>query len=60
MAVFLCAEESCPTFPSRVRRIHWPLPDPAATGGTKAVRLRAFRRVRTELRRRIGALMEMV
>jgi arsenate reductase len=60
MVVFLCAGEACPIFPARVERIHWPLPDPAAVKGSRDRRLRAFRRVRTELHQRIGALMELV
>lgn len=59
-AVFLCAEESCPVFPVRVERIHWPMADPAAATGSHSDRMKAFRRARTELRRRIGALMEIV
>ena len=31
LAVTLCAEEVCPVFPGRVRRLHWPIPDPAST-----------------------------
>jgi thioredoxin type arsenate reductase len=59
VVVFLCAEEVCPIFPARVQRIHWPLPDPAAVRGRQEKRMAAFRRVRTELHLRIGALMEM-
>jgi len=58
--VFLCADEICPVFPARVERIRWPLPDPAAVKGSRDQRLRAFRRVRTELHQRIGALMELL
>lgn len=53
--VTLCAEEVCPVFFGNVERIHWPLPDPAATGGTEEERLAAFRATRDELRRRIEA-----
>ncbi len=60
VVIFLCADEICPVFPARVERIHWPLPDPAAEKGSRDKRLRAFRRVRTELHQRIGALMELV
>ena len=49
------AAETCPTFPGRVQRIHWSLPDPAAAGGDEMQRLAAFARVRDELRRRLGA-----
>ena len=29
VVVTLCAEEVCPVLPGSVRRLHWPLPDPA-------------------------------
>ncbi len=53
VVVTLCREEICPVFPGPVRRLHWPLPDPAAVSGTEEERLRAFREVRDEIRRRI-------
>ena len=28
--ITLCAEEVCPTLPSRAQRLHWPISDPAA------------------------------
>jgi len=54
--VALCAEEVCPVFLGRAKRLHWPLPDPAAAEGTGDERLEAFRRVRDEIARRIGGL----
>jgi arsenate reductase len=36
--VTLCAEEVCPVVPGGVRRLHWPLPDPASAGETDAER----------------------
>ena len=29
--ITLCAEEVCPVFLSKARRLHWPIPDPAST-----------------------------
>ena len=54
--VTLCAEgaESCPVVPGEVRRIHWPLPDPAAA--PEAEKLAAFRAARDEIRWRVAAL----
>jgi arsenate reductase len=54
--VTLCAEEVCPVFLGKARRIHWGLPDPAHAGGTDAERLQAFREVRDELRRRLAVV----
>lgn len=47
--VTLCAEEVCPVVPGRVRRLHWPLPDPAAATGDDDTRLKAFRETRDRL-----------
>lgn len=44
------AAENCPTFPERVRRIHWSFDDPAQATGTEAERMQVFRRVRDEIR----------
>jgi arsenate reductase len=51
IVITLCAEEVCPVFLGRARRLHWPLPDPAAAGADGAPQ--RFREVRDELRRRI-------
>lgn len=56
LVVTLCAEEVCPLFPRPVRKLHWPLPDPALARGSEAERLAAFRAVRDELARRIPGL----
>jgi arsenate reductase len=56
--VTLCDEESCPFFPGDVQRLHWGMPDPAAAEGDEESRLRAFREVRDELRRRIPDLFQ--
>jgi arsenate reductase len=50
------AAEQCPIFPA-LRRIHWSLPDPAASKGTHAERLEVFRHVRNELDSRIRAFV---
>jgi protein-tyrosine-phosphatase len=54
--VTLCAEEVCPVWLGEATRLHWGLPDPAHAGDTEAERLQAFRDVRDELGRRIGAV----
>jgi arsenate reductase len=56
LVVTLCAEEVCPVFPRRVRKLHWPLPDPAAGPPPSTHPLDAFRDVRDELARRIAEL----
>ena len=56
VVITLCAEEVCPVFLGKARRIHWGLPDPAGVQGTDAERLESFRRVRDELRRRLSVV----
>ena len=47
------AHESCPVFPGRTQRLHWPFADPAAVEGTEEARLTAFREVREQIRARV-------
>ena len=54
--VTLCAGEVCPAYPPAVRRLHWPLPDPAGASGTEADRLAGFRSVRDAIAARLEAL----
>jgi protein-tyrosine-phosphatase len=51
--ITLCAEEECPVFLGKARRLHWGLPDPAAVIGSEEEILSAFRKIRDELLRRI-------
>lgn len=53
--VTLCAEEVCPLFLGAARRLHWPIPDPAAADPAlgHAERLGRFRAARDEIRRRL-------
>jgi arsenate reductase len=44
------AKESCPLFFGKAMRLHHNFNDPAAIEGSEAKRLRAFRKVRDELR----------
>jgi arsenate reductase len=50
------AKASCPVFSGTTKRIHWSFDDPAAVEGSQEQRLAAFRRVRDELRGRLGGL----
>ena len=54
-AITLCAEESCPVLPAAVRRLHWPLEDPAALRGSEEEVRARFRQARDEIRRRLEA-----
>ena len=48
------ANEHCPVFPGKTKRIHWSFEDPAAATGDEAARLAVFRRVRDLIRRRLS------
>jgi arsenate reductase len=54
--VTLCGDgqEVCPVVAAEVRRVHWPLPDPAAA--PEHERRDAFRRIREEIRWRMTSL----
>ena len=47
------ANEACPAFPDDPTHIHWGFPDPATATGSEEARLRAFRRIRDEIKRRV-------
>jgi arsenate reductase len=49
------ANESCPIFPNATHRLHWSLPDPSKATGAHDDQLAMYRRVRDELRTRIGS-----
>ena len=52
------ANEQCPVFPGKTKRIHWSFDDPAAAAGDEAARLAVFRRVRDEIGERLRAFVE--
>jgi protein-tyrosine-phosphatase/N-acetylglutamate synthase-like GNAT family acetyltransferase len=58
LVITLCAEEVCPAFYGPVRRIHWPIPDPATSDPavTREQLLERFRTART----RIGARLDLI
>jgi arsenate reductase len=54
VVITLCAEEECPVFLGRARRLHWGLPDPGGAGLSEEEKLQTFRVVRDELKRRLS------
>lgn len=55
LIVTLCADEVCPVTPAAVRRLHWPLEDPAEGFGEEELLLR-FRETRDLLTEKIAEL----
>lgn len=54
LIVTLCADEVCPLVPGNVKRLHWPIPDPAAGD------IAAFRTARNQIKTRIEVLAHLV
>jgi arsenate reductase len=51
------AREKCPIFPGAVKRLHWPLTDPAAVEGSEELRRQAFRRTRDDIAARVKTFL---
>jgi arsenate reductase len=47
------ANEVCPVFPGKTKRLHWPFEDPAGVIGSGPEREAAFRKIRDQIRDRI-------
>jgi arsenate reductase len=51
--ITLCAEEVCPAVITKAKRLHWPIPDPAAAKDPE--KPAAFRNARDEIEKRLRA-----
>jgi arsenate reductase (thioredoxin) len=53
--ITLCAEEVCPVFLGKARRLHWPIPDPASAAGSisRDEMLQRFRAARDSIRAKL-------
>ncbi|MEW6547445.1 MAG: arsenate reductase (thioredoxin) [Bacillota bacterium] len=62
LVVTLCgdARDRCPVTPPHIRRLHWPLPDPARAEGTEEEIMAVFRRVRDEIQELVAQLLQEV
>lgn len=49
--ITLCAEEVCPMLPSKAKRLHWPVQDPASS--PESEKENTFRRANNEIRERL-------
>jgi arsenate reductase (thioredoxin) len=47
------ANEACPVFPGKTRRLHWSFEDPASVKGPPEERKVAFRRIRDQIHERL-------
>ncbi len=60
--ITLCgnAEASCPMTPPDIKRMHWPIDDPAAATGSEEEIMAAFRKARDEIRTKISAFVQFL
>ena len=54
------ADEQCPALPLGVRKIHWPLADPAKATGSAEEIMMQFRATRDEVRQRVQNLLKLL
>lgn len=52
------ADEQCPVLPPGVKKVHWPLADPAKATGTEAGIMAEFRATRDEVKQRVEDLLK--
>lgn len=53
------ADEQCPVLPPGVKKIHWPLTDPAKAVGTDMEIMAEFRATRDEIENRVRELLHL-
>jgi len=54
------ADEQCPALPPGVRKVHWPLADPAKATGSEEEIMAQFRATRQEVRQRVQGLLRLL
>ena len=55
------ADEQCPVLPPAVKKVHWPLTDPAKAKGTEEEMMNEFRAIRDDVETRVrNLLVELV
>lgn len=59
LVVTLCgdARDRCPMTPATVKKLHWPLPDPAQATGTESEKMVVFRQVRDQIQQHVRNLV---
>ncbi len=59
LVVTVCghADEHCPALPPTVKKLHWPLNDPARAAGSEADIMQVFRASRDDIKERTGKLL---
>jgi len=52
------ADEQCPLLPAGVKKVHWPLTDPAKASGSEKDIMDEFRATRDEVEKRVRDLLD--
>jgi len=52
------ADEQCPVLPAGIKKLHWPLRDPAKAQGSEDEIMAVFRASRDNIKQRVTALLE--
>jgi len=52
------ADEMCPALPQGIKKVHWPLADPAKATGSEAEIMDEFRATRNEIEKRVRDLLD--
>ncbi len=52
------ADELCPVLPPGVRKLHWPLSDPAKATGSEEAIMAEFRATRNDIEKRVRGLLD--
>jgi arsenate reductase len=60
MVITFCGngEESCPTTPPHITRVHWAMDDPVQAKGTEEEIMSAFRKSRDEIKKKMVDLID--
>ena len=54
------ADEQCPALPPGVKKVHWPLMDPARASGTEEQIMKEFRTTRDEVEKRVREILTLI
>lgn len=52
------ADELCPALPPSVKKVHWPLSDPAKANGTETEIMNEFKATRIDIEKRVRELLD--
>jgi arsenate reductase (thioredoxin) len=60
ITVSVTAEQECPIFPGKSKRLFWPFTDPKKAKGSEEERMNAYREVRDRIRERLDVFVREI